>query len=81
MEYSLVSWDPPHRLVWSEDDGRDEITVTYRLEPNGSGTRLTQHDRIEKLGAPRLLHPLMRRGIGADIACQLRLLRRHLERG
>lgn len=79
MDHSLADWDPPHRLVWSENDGRDELTVTYSLEATATGTRLTQHDRIEKLAAPRPLHPMMRLGIAADVGRQLKLLRRHLE--
>lgn len=79
MDYSLVDWEPPHRIEWLEDDGHDVIKVTYALVPEGEATRFTQRDDA-KLAAPRLLHPLMRAGIGADVASQLRRLRRHLER-
>jgi hypothetical protein len=78
MDYTLTSWDPPGEIVWREDDGHDVIVVTYSLEAIDEGTRFTQRDDAE-LGAPRLLHPLMRAGIGADVARQLRRLRRHLE--
>lgn len=79
MHHTLLAWDPPNRIEWHEDDGHDRITVTYTLEPEDGSTRFTQRDDAE-LGAPRLLHPMMRAGIGADIASQLRRLRRHLER-
>jgi hypothetical protein len=79
MNYSLVDWEPPNMIEWLEDDGHDVIAVTYTLEEEGARTRFTQRDDAE-LGAPRLVHPLMRAGIGADIAGQLRRLRRHLER-
>lgn len=78
MEYALVSWDPPHCIEWHEDDGHDRITVTYTLESSEGGTRFTQSDDAE-LGAPRFMHPLMRAGVGRDIAAQLKRLRRHLE--
>ncbi len=78
MDHSLVDWEPPRRIEWLEDDGHDVIEVTYTLEPEGDATRFTQRDDA-KLAAPRLLHPFLRAGIGADIAGQLRRLRRHLE--
>lgn len=78
MDYTLIDWDAPRRIVWSEDDGRDLIAVTYTLEAIEGGTRFTQRDDAQ-LSAPRVLHPLMRIGIGADIAGQLRRLRRHLD--
>lgn len=79
MDYTLVEWEPPHRIEWREDDGHDLIAVTYNLEPADDRTGFTQRDDAE-ISAPRLLHPLMRVGIGTDIARQLRHLRRHLER-
>jgi uncharacterized protein YndB with AHSA1/START domain len=78
MRHTLLDWDPPHRINWREDDGEDLFLVTYILEAAGSGTRFTQHDDAQ-LGTPRLLHPAMRIGIGADVAKQLRRLRAHLE--
>lgn len=79
MDYALVEWEPPRKIVWLEDDGHDRITVTYLLQPTEAGTRFTQHDDAT-LAASKLLHPLMWIGIGADIAAQLKRLRRHLER-
>lgn len=80
MDYLLVDWDPPRRIAWREDDGHDVIAVTYLLEPADGRTRFTQRDEAE-LSAPALLRPLMRAGIGADVAGQLKRLRRHLEGG
>jgi Polyketide cyclase / dehydrase and lipid transport len=79
MDYTLIEWDPPREIVWQEDDGHDQITVTYLLQPTQTGTRFAQRDDAT-LAAPRLLHPIMRIGIGVDIAGQLKRLRRHLER-
>lgn len=78
MAYTLMTWDPPSRIEWHEDDGHDTIKVTYTLEVAGTQTRFTQTDEAA-LGAPRVLHPFMRAGIGHDVAGQLRRLRRHLE--
>jgi uncharacterized protein YndB with AHSA1/START domain len=78
MEYECVAFEPPHQIVWREDDGTDVIRVTYELAETGSDTRMTQRDEAE-LGAPRLLHPLMRAGIGHDVGRQLKALKALLE--
>jgi uncharacterized protein YndB with AHSA1/START domain len=78
MDYRCLAWEPPHRIEWREDDGTDVLTVTYTLAEEAGGTRLTQRDDAQ-LGAPRILHPLMRIGIGHDLAGQLRRLKRLLD--
>src|SRR3954447_21238741 len=78
MDYSVVEWSAPERIVWREDDGHDVITVEYLIEASETGTHFVQRDEAE-LGAPRVLHPLMRIGIGSDIARQLKQLRKRLE--
>jgi Polyketide cyclase / dehydrase and lipid transport len=79
MTYRLVDWDPPSRIDWHEDDGRDRIDVTYLLERvSDDVTRFTQVDQL-RLAAPRFLHPLMRHGIRHDLRGQLRRLRAQLE--
>jgi Polyketide cyclase / dehydrase and lipid transport len=80
MAYMCLELERPRRIAWREDDGRDLIDVTYELEPVWTATRFTQRDRAQ-LGAPRLLHPLIERGIGRDVARQLRRLKLVLERG
>jgi len=80
MEMTCVAWDPPHRLDWREDDGSDVFVVSYLLEPLDAGraTRLTQTSDAS-IGAPKLLRPIYRAGIGRDIAGQLRRLKKLLE--
>jgi hypothetical protein len=78
MEMSCVGWEPPRRIEWLEDDGTDVFRVTYSLEEVPDGTCLTQTSDFD-LGAPRLLHPLYRVGIGRDVARQLRELKKLLE--
>jgi uncharacterized protein YndB with AHSA1/START domain len=80
MDHECVSWDPPRRIEWREDDGEDVIRVTYELEDLGGRTRMTQRDDAE-LGAPRLLRPVFKAGIGRDLARQLRALKKVLEAG
>jgi uncharacterized protein YndB with AHSA1/START domain len=79
MDHRRTAAEPPRRLEWREDDGTDVFAVTYRLEPEGAGTRFTQRSEAV-LDAPRVLRPLYKAGIGRDIAKQLNLLRRRLER-
>jgi Polyketide cyclase / dehydrase and lipid transport len=78
MTYLCVAWDPPSSIAWREDDGADVIDVTYELDPVWTATRLTQRDDA-RLGAPRLVHPLLKAGIGRDVARQLRALKHVLE--
>ena len=78
MDYTCVASAPPGRIEWREDDGSDVIDVIYELSDEGGATRLTQTDHAE-LGAPRLLRPMMKAGIGHDIDRQLRSLKRLLE--
>ena len=80
MAYECLDWEPPKLIRWREHDGDDVIDVTYELEPLWTATRFTQRDDA-RLRAPRLLHPLLRAGIGRDVARQLRSLKRLLERG
>src|SRR3954451_19272069 len=79
MELTVVRLDPPRQLELRQDDGTDVFRVTYTLEPTAAGgTRFRQRSDAE-LGVPRFLHPLWRRGIGRDLARQLRELKQVLE--
>jgi Polyketide cyclase / dehydrase and lipid transport len=80
MVHRCLSWERPIRIAWREDDGADVIDVTYDLEAIWTSTRFTQRDEIVRLGAPRILHPLMKAGIGRDIERQLQQLQGVLER-
>ena len=80
MVHSCLSWEPPRRIQWREDDGHDVIDVTYDLEPRWTSTRFTQRDEIIRLGAPRIVRPLIKAGIGRDIERQLQTLQGVLER-
>ena len=78
MEMTRVAFDPPHRIEWREADGTDVFRVTYELEDRGGRTSLTQRS-VAELGAPRLMQPLYRAGIGRDIGKQLKELKKLLE--
>jgi uncharacterized protein YndB with AHSA1/START domain len=43
MDHTCLSWTPPNRIQWREDDGTDVLIVIYTLENLGGATRLTQH--------------------------------------
>jgi carbon monoxide dehydrogenase subunit G len=78
LDMTRVTADPPRRIEWREDDGTDVFEATYELEDLGGRTRFTQRS-VAELGAPRLLRPLYRAGIGRDIARQLKELKKLLE--
>jgi hypothetical protein len=79
MEMSCAGWNPPRRLEWREDDGTDVFLVIYELEDIGNGrTRLRQRSDAE-IGAPRVLHPVFKAGIGRDMEGQLKRLKKLLE--
>jgi uncharacterized protein YndB with AHSA1/START domain len=80
MTYTCLEYYPPVRIEWREEDRDDVIHVTYELEEVWTSTRLTQRDDAQ-FGAPRILHPLLRAGIGRDMGRQLRALKQVLERG
>jgi uncharacterized protein YndB with AHSA1/START domain len=79
LEMTCVEFSPPARLRWREEDGTDVFEVTYSLEAVGvDASQMTQRS-VATLGAPRLLQPLFKLGIGRDLAKQLRLLKELLE--
>ncbi len=80
MDHRCVAWSPPAGIEWLEDDGTDTFEVTYKLKEVDGGTRVTQTSNAT-LGAAKLLQPIFRAGIGADIAHQLRDLKALLESG
>jgi|1186.fasta_scaffold305955_2 hypothetical protein len=80
MTHACVAWEPPDRIAWRDEDGDTTLDVTYELEAQWTATRLTQRDVVD-LRAPAPLRPLLRHGIGRDVARQLRELKRLLERG
>ena len=78
LEHRCVAWSPPRRIEWLEGDGVDSFEVSYELEEVPGATRLTQRSDA-RLGVPKLLHPISRRGIANHIARQLRALQGVLE--
>jgi uncharacterized membrane protein len=78
MDTRLVASEAPRRIEWLEDDGVDVFRVTYELEDLNGRTRLTQRS-VAELGAPRLMRPIYKAGIGRDIAKQLNELKKLLE--
>lgn len=71
VEAEIVEWDPPRRVVWQTVAGDAKVRTECRVDPEGSGARLTIGAEGE-FTAPlaRLLSPLavavMRRQAGKD---------------
>src|SRR3954468_14034863 len=79
MEMSRVAVERPVRIEWLQDDGTDVFRVTYSLSSLEDGRTRMKQTSAATIGAPRVLRPLYRAGIGRDIAGQLRRLKRLLE--
>ena len=78
MTMTCAGWQPPSAIEWHEGGGSERMRVTYTLEELADGTRFTQTSVAEFAG-PAVLAAIMRRGLGRDIARQLRGLKRRLE--
>jgi hypothetical protein len=79
LELTCVAADRPRRIELLQEDDVDTFRVTYDLSEADGGTRFVQQSDAD-VGAPRLLHPLFKRGIGRDVSRQLRELKKLLER-
>lgn len=78
IDHTLVSWLPPERIEWREDDGTFLYLVTYVLDEIEGVSRLTQRTLAE-VGAPNLFNPLFSAGIGRNMDRQLKMLKSVLE--
>jgi uncharacterized protein YndB with AHSA1/START domain len=73
----IVTFERPHRIVTTQRDAIADFTITYLLQSETRGTRLTQIDEIDwKLARP--IQPIairiVRRHIGEQFATLKRLL-------
>jgi uncharacterized protein YndB with AHSA1/START domain len=75
---TVEEFDPPPRVRLREEDDDAVFDVTYELQSERGGTRLTQRDRIE-WKIPRFQLRLARRMVTRDIEKQLAALKRVLE--
>ena len=80
LAMEVVEFNPPHRLRWWEEDADAVFDVLYELEPEGSGTRLTQGDEID-WKIPKPLRPIGRIMVSRDIKRQFQSLKQVLEGG
>jgi uncharacterized protein YndB with AHSA1/START domain len=80
LTMEVVEFDPPHHLLWREEDADAVFDVLYDLAPTASGSRLKQVDDIDwKIGKAAL--PIARVMVSRDIGRQFRSLKRLLESG
>ncbi|MGI9646795.1 MAG: SRPBCC family protein [Ilumatobacteraceae bacterium] len=74
--------DPPTTLTYSVAEGFTDITVTYRVEPDGTGTRFTLVARSEARRLfERLLEPIAGRALRRESERHLANLKAALEDG
>jgi uncharacterized protein YndB with AHSA1/START domain len=79
LELERLKADPPRSLALREEDDAAVFFVTYRLDPEGPGTRFTQISEFEWKKLPRFLRGMFARGVRRDVRRQLRHLKRVLE--
>jgi hypothetical protein len=75
----VQEFDHPRLIRSRQEDNVAVFTITYQLEPAGTGTRLAQRDEIE-WRIPRRYVPLAKRIVRRHIGDQLENLKRLLER-
>jgi hypothetical protein len=72
-------FDPGHHVVMSTLRGPFPMRVTYRFEPSGAGTRVTNRVEGETAGFYRLAGPLMERAVRGSLRRDLATLKRLME--
>lgn len=71
--------EPPSRLTMHEEDAGSFFDIEYRLEPSGTGTRLTQTSDFGWKSLPRPVQAFLKGGVRRDVRNQLKALKRLLE--
>lgn len=71
--------EPPSRLTMHQEDEGSVFDVEYRLEPSGTGTRITQVSDFEWKRLPRPVQLFLKGGVRRDVRNQLKLLKQTLE--
>jgi hypothetical protein len=78
-EIEVISYEPPSSAQLRVVKGPLHPTITYRLEPTGSGTRFTRRIDMEPEGMMKLMAPLFPTMIRRGNAKFVENLRRVLE--
>jgi hypothetical protein len=76
----ITSWDPPHGYSFKSMSSSFPAEFSFNLEPEGDGTQLTAHGRIEFRGLFKLMEWLSGRGIVKQAEDDFITLKRLLER-
>ena len=58
VEQELTEYEPPRHLVWRSNT-MGAATMTFDLEPNGSGTRVTVTGQANPPGLMKVVDPVM----------------------
>jgi len=79
LELTPLQAEPPHRLVWRQENSAAVFNVEYRLEPSQNGTRFTQVSEFEWKRLPWILHAAFGRAVRGEVRGQLLRLKALLE--
>ena len=82
VEWTVVESERPRRVVWQgRGPVHSEASVTYRLEPNGDGTRFSYQNDYHLPGGPlgRIAGPLVTRVTKRELEASLERLRKLVE--
>ena len=78
-ELEIVDYDAPRLVRWRQEDENGRFDITYRIEPNGDGSRFIQSDEIA-WKVPRAIGAIAERVfVRRHIHEQMRALKQLLE--
>jgi uncharacterized protein YndB with AHSA1/START domain len=76
----ITSWDPPHGFGFKSLSKSFPAEFSFKLEPDGGGTQLTAHGKIEFSGVFKLLEMFSGKGIVKQAEDDFTTLKHILER-
>jgi hypothetical protein len=79
--FEVTTWEPGRRVAITGDFGPFRGTLAYELDPDTSGTLLTNRVDLAPAGLPGLAARLVALRVRAAMAENLDVLRRHLDAG
>ena len=72
-DYEITEWEPSRRVGFRAIAGPVRPEGSYDLADDGQATRVTMRLRVEPRGAARLMSPMVRRSMEAEVAALGRL--------
>ena len=77
--YEIVEHEPLRRFRYQVTAGPVRPSGTVRIEPSGTGTRVTVESNFAGHGLGKLFAPMVRRQAAKEIPTDLQTLKSHLE--